>query len=825
MSCGGHVEFVFHYRITEFMRLIVDDLDLMETDSVKAVADWMMKKIRGRVCPFAARFSIDEEDEVEIDSITVSFLNDLLLTCQKRQVDRVDFEVESEPRTVCWKCYCFSEEEATSRSRTESQSMESACLDDGEFEEGFIDFLNKLEQRQERIKESALRLLSPPRTSGFSEHSGIEKSVQTAPISLPAEAFMPELPPPDFSDYQDPQLEVGGVDNFVDALFDFEPKYGLSKETGLMKCITTPSFVSSRDLNWSYQDFIGNWERSLKRIATPWSLERAQHKSSACRETASTIEDLLTLQETALVAQRVQKRWNRMHGDTSLSMTAALSTGVGGVDEEVQATAEVEKTEKKKESEEWVATLLKMLEQKPARSRKLLKGFINFSKEHKSSKSSKHRCCESCRKLIASHAKASKSGAQAEDVADAHATSELNAVDANSAPVSDNAYVANVYEYMKMKLKEHERAKKCEGKTSEERKREKMKKEKNQDDIRAYLVGRKVCEPSHKTSSAQTDIREYCIGKKVKKVIKAEAVGTPAAPSSPEREKSKSSKTKSPSKQRITGKYLKLTKSPSLAVAGESSTTFVGRLSNNVAVYGKTFKVVNLSRKELQISMSGIDWPKHVELLYPGTVTSVAAGQTAEIPVTITRSLSDCDRECLRLHMLHKSIPISHMLSFSVEPLKQHYEGPLLSDLYEPHDVLMITKLRKAVNKPRCLKQETQVLEEAQDTDETIHTVVNMLKDEVDSLCSAVLADDNVQEKVQTVQIHISCENATKPEAVTETGLPDNSLTDSVHTAIEPDASSDVAKDDEEDATASDFEIVDVDEGASMSSDQDELDA
>lgn len=41
-----------------------------------------------------------------------------------------------------------------------------------------------------------------------------------------------------------------------------------------------------------------------------------------------------------------------MNGDTSLSMTAALSTGVGGVDEEVQVTAELEKPEKKKESEE-----------------------------------------------------------------------------------------------------------------------------------------------------------------------------------------------------------------------------------------------------------------------------------------------------------------------------------------------------------------------------------------------------------------------------------------------------------------------------------------
>ncbi|EYC17731.1 hypothetical protein Y032_0029g1837 [Ancylostoma ceylanicum] len=814
------------------MRLIVDNLDLMETDSVKAVADWMMKKIRGRVCPFAARFSIDEEDEVEIDSITVSFLNDLLLTCQKRQVDRVDFEVESEPRTVCWKCYCYSEEELPSRSRKESQTMESACLD-GEFEEGFIDFLNKLEQRQERIKESALRLLSPPRTCGFSEQSGIEKSVQTAPISLPAEAFMPELPPPDFSDYQDAQLEVGGVDNFVDALFDFEPKYELPKESGLMKCIATPSFVSSRDLSWSYQDFIGSWERSLKRIATPWSLERAQHKSLSCRETASTIEDLLTLQETALVAQRVQKRWNRMHGDTSLSMTAALSTGVGGVDEEVQATADTEKMEKRKESEEWVATLLKMLEQKPARSRKLLKGFINFSKEHKSSKSSKHRCCESCRKLIASQAKASKLEAQTDEANDVHTASESLATEGNPAPLADNSYVANVYEYMKMKLKEHERTKKCENLAKQEKKREKVKKEKNQDDIRAYMVGRKVREPSHKTSSAQTDIREYCIGKKVKKVVKAEDVEAPAVPPSPEKEKSKSSKTKSSSKQRITGKYLKLTKSPALAVAGESSTTFVGRLSNNAAVYGKTFKVVNLSRKELQISMSGIDCPKHIELLYPATVTSVAAGQTAEIPVTITRSMIGCDRECLHLQMLHKSIPISHTLSFNVDPVKEHYEGPLLSDLYEPHDVLMLTKLRKAVNKPRCLKQETQAVEQAQDTDETIHTVVNMLKDEVDSLCSAVLADANIHEKVQIVQIHISCENAAKEEEMTETNLEDGSLTDSVHTAIEPDASTDTlrghdcpsAGEDGEDATASDFEIVDVDEGASMSSDQDELDA
>ncbi|VDM67827.1 unnamed protein product, partial [Strongylus vulgaris] len=115
---------------------------------------------------------------------------DLLSTCQKRQVDRVDFEVEGEPRTVCWKCYCFSGEES-SRTRSGSQSLDMASFE-GEFEEGFIDFLNKLEQRQEQIKESALRLLSPPGIM-TADHNRIEKSVQTAPVCLPAEAFVPEV--------------------------------------------------------------------------------------------------------------------------------------------------------------------------------------------------------------------------------------------------------------------------------------------------------------------------------------------------------------------------------------------------------------------------------------------------------------------------------------------------------------------------------------------------------------------------------------------------------------------------------------------------------
>ena len=106
-----------------------------------------------------------------------------------------------------------------SRSRTESEYFDAPL--EGEFEGGFIDFLNKLEQRQEMIKvyyffsfaenvnsyrgkyrkdliiqfvvfkESALRLLSPPRI--IADNNRNEKSVQTAPICFPAEVFAPEV--------------------------------------------------------------------------------------------------------------------------------------------------------------------------------------------------------------------------------------------------------------------------------------------------------------------------------------------------------------------------------------------------------------------------------------------------------------------------------------------------------------------------------------------------------------------------------------------------------------------------------------------------------
>ncbi|ETN81557.1 hypothetical protein NECAME_08413 [Necator americanus] len=553
-----------------------------------------------------------------------------------------------------------------------------------------------------------------------------------------------------------------------------------------------------------------------------WPLEDARYKTVSGQETLSNIEDLITLQETAVIAHQMQKnynyyyfirfiiidyslatviitkRWNRVRDDVGLSMTAALITGVGGVSEGTQATAASEKVEKKKESEEWVNALLKMLEQKPAKSRKLLKGLINYSKDHKSTKSSKTRCCEGCRKN-GSNSKSSKSEIPKDDTG-------------NISSESDNVHTAlNVYEYMKMKLKEHERAKKSEVNANlSELKPEKQEREANQHDIRAYMVGRKIYDPSRRTTGAQTDIREFCIGKKMKKATKAEVVEAAVNTFSPGSEKVKSSKPKSTSKQRIAGKYYKLTKSPTLAVTGESPTTFVG-VSQGSAVYAKSFKIVNLSCKELQISMSAVDWPGQVQLLHPDSVTPVGAGQTAEIPVAITRPLNAGESECLQLRVLHRNVPISHAISFKYNSLKEHCEGPQLSDLDDPCDVL--TKLHKAQKKARCLRC-PRGLDETKSTEETIHTVINMLKDEVESLCRGVFADATVQEEMQTVSVK----------------CPSNFISDVIEAEMPIESEGkeqefQYAESNEGDSITSDFEIVDVDEGGSMSSDQDEIDA
>ncbi|VDM68641.1 unnamed protein product [Strongylus vulgaris] len=226
---------------------------------------------------------------------------------------------------------------------------------------------------------------------------------------------------------------------------------------------------------------------------------------------------------------------------------------------------------------------------------------------------------------------------------------------------------------------------------------------------------------------------------------------------------------------------MKLTKSPSLAVAGESSTKFIGRLSESAAIYGKTFRLVNLSRKELQVSLSTVDWPTGVELLYPETVSAIAAGQTLDIPVTVSSCFNAKNSECLHLRLLHRNVPMSHLLSFKVNPSKEHFEGPLLTELYEPGDVLLLTKLRKPLNEARTLKK-SESLEMKETPEETVSTVVNMLKDEVECLCSVLLTDANVQEKafisqLQAAQI-LDSSNYTDREI-------EENLIDSVHTAID----------------------------------------
>ncbi|KHJ99118.1 hypothetical protein OESDEN_00886 [Oesophagostomum dentatum] len=535
-------------------------------------------------------------------------------------------------------------------------------------------------------------------------------------------------------------------------------------------------------------------------------------------------------------------------------MTTALSTGVGCIDEEVQTAVDGEKVEKKKENEEWVATLLKLLEQKPSKGRKLLKGLLNYSKEHKSSKSSKQRFCEGCRKHNAALTVAAKVEEPADSAVGPHSASEL-----------DSPKI-NVYEYMKLKLKEHELTNKKEKRldvaetTSTSRK---LKKDANQHDIRAYMIGKKVSDPSSKSSSAQTDIRDFCMGKKVRKAItNVEDIESPVT--SVEKEKTKVSKSKSSSKQRLAGKYLKLTKSPLLAVTGESSTKFVGRLSENTAIYGKAFKVVNLSRKELQISVSPADWPLPSELMYPEAVVSVGAGQTAEIPVTIKQQLESCFSEFLPLRMLHRNAPISHTLSVKVDVLENHFKGPLLSELYEPSDVLLITKLRKPLKEPRALKQDMENAESAFITQlQAVHIQDSLNESDNALSLPAVVESKELTDSTHTAIEALTCSTHegdtaltdsthTAIEALTDSvhtaieGLSDSThtaveggLADSVHTAIDPlydsvhtavEAAFDAEEYDDwgcasiegEDSVPLDFEIVDIDEGASMSSDRDE---
>ncbi|KAK6008975.1 hypothetical protein OSTOST_26130, partial [Ostertagia ostertagi] len=325
-----------------------------------------------------------------------------------------------------------------------------------------------------------------------------------------------------------------------------------------------------------------------------------------------------------------------------------LSTGVGGAEECSQEAPELEKKSKRRENEEWIAALLKMLEQKPTKSRKLLRGLINFSKEHKTSKSSKSRS--------GVHNVSPSKNSDTEAVE--------SSADVGPTPSDSASPAVDVYEYMRMKLKEHEKAKKTTEKDSVvESKPKKTKKEKNQNDIRVYLVGRKVAEPSCKTCGAQADIRDFLVGKKVKRAQEAEAEPSTIT-DTPQKELTKLTKIKSSSKNRIVGKYVKLSKTPTVAVVGESTTRFIGRLSSTAVVYGKSFKLTNLSRKDLHLSVAPIDWPEHVQLLHPNSPIILAPGQTKDMAVTVTRSSESVASECHLLSIVHRKTTLSHALSY-----------------------------------------------------------------------------------------------------------------------------------------------------------------
>lgn len=661
------------------------------------------------------------------------------------------------------------------------------------------------------IKKSALRLLSPPSPTVSTAQSRLEKSVQTSSCctTLPAEAFAPELPPPDLAEFHDADghLDVGSsVDNFVDALFDFEPKLQVNNNSSgnaVLKRFPGPRFAPPKDLSWGCQDFVGCWEKS-RRIAMPWTVRSIQHMNSL-RElgSPSKLEDMMAIQESASISHRMQKKWSRLHSDAGLSMTTALSTAVGGVEQCCQENPQSEKKSKKRENEEWVIALLKMLEQKPAKSRKLLKGLINFSKEHKSTKSSKSR----------NHGHNSTPRGS-----DSEAPKGERAGDESSPAVSDSRPLVDVYEYMKMKLKEQEKTKKGSDITNEkEAKPKKVKKEKNQNDIRAYLVGKRIVEPTCKACGAQTDIREFLVGKKVKAVETVDVEPSTVA-SQTQPENSKTRRHKSSTKNNLVGKYVRLSKAATLAVVGESGTRLLGRLSSTTVAYGKSFRITNLSRKEMNLTVSPIDWPAHVQLRHPISTTVLAPGQTRDLAVTVTRSGVSAASECHLLSIVHRKTPVSATLTLKLDALAEHHEGPLLPDLYSPEEIRMITMFRPILNLPRPL--------EDSDEAETVHTVVNMLKDEVDSLCTGIISQVKISDSVRT-----SVDVGTVGEAAVENQLESSQLTDSVHTAIEfegdeecDDEMRKVTTAEADDSAASDFEIVDVDEGGSISSDKEEDD-
>ncbi|VDM59542.1 unnamed protein product [Angiostrongylus costaricensis] len=632
----SYVQFVFHYRITEFMRLIVDDVDMSETAMVADVAAWMMERISDRCRSSSARFSINEEDEDEVDNITSDFLYELLSTCGRREVERVDFEVDSEPRSMSWRNHSFTEEKVTSIDAKGNQPLEGTNCE-LDFDDDFIDFLKKLEQRQEMIK----------------------------------------LPSPDLSELHDTKLDIINVGSFVDSLFDFDQKIERSRA---LRRLTNSRFLTTRKLERDNKNVFKCSGKSLKKhflltAATPWSLRSIQQISSiADMEVSPRIEDVITLQNTAVVAHRIQKKWERMHNEDRLSMTAALSTGSGGADESLlQSVPRVEKELEKREHDEVEFLVL------------LFRGLVNISKEHKSSKSSKSRGCDFCRRISVPRPKSFESDKIAEET-----------IQNPSSMVSEGSqHSVDAYTYMKRKLKEHEKKKKINKECDIELERKKLEKEKNQEDIRAYLVGRKIIERFCKTCGAQADIRDFLVGKKVKQTQKADTASSTRKVSADSEQQLNIAKSKPSSKQRVGGKYFKLTSEPTLAVVGESSVNYIGRISNGPAVYGKYFKMINLSRKEIQIDVVPINWPDYVHLLNPISSTTLGPGETRNVAVTIARSSADVIYECHLLSVLHRNTPISPILSFTVDALATHYEGLLLSDTHGDKAVQEVITLRE----------------------------------------------------------------------------------------------------------------------------------
>uniref|UniRef100_A0A1I7XDH2 MSP domain-containing protein n=1 Tax=Heterorhabditis bacteriophora TaxID=37862 RepID=A0A1I7XDH2_HETBA len=555
------VDLVFHYGITEFMRLIVHEVQYMDNEEEFAVAQWFLRRLSDRVDMRGIRYSFAGDDNVKvIDHIMNGTVIALLRECQKRELKKINFEVNLEPKIMRWDRHIYREEKFSSNSKFDDSSLQ--YTDENHLEADFADFLAKLEQRQEEIKETARRTLVQ-QARLFASYGVVrqEKAVQTPPPDeIPDEAFVPELPAPNMVGFRKSYsgTDSRGVDCFVDALFEFKKKKPILDEA-MLECLSSaPTNHPQLESNEAITKIMARWNKEIQVIRT----------------------------ETEKILQRVER---------------------------------------------WIASVVKVLHMKSSRGKKLLKGQLKEMKL-RSSKPSKARLDGECIKCLEADKKEeNKEGKREEEVKFA---------------------ASNAFDYI---MSAQVEKKKCGVMTSMDKTKvkaeRKAQKEKNQVDIRAYLVGKRV-----RTRMLPLNID-------VESVTPSSTI-QPSAPSTLDAAEPGRRKT---FKSSCHGKYIKLKKTTTVAI----------------------LKFVDGAK------------PDNLVRLCPIGGVTIAPGATADIPFTVVRDSSPSKGDVFLLRVLYHGVPICPDVPLLIEPRPEDEMDSLLTEMFDPTDVAMITSLRPPISMPR----------------------------------------------------------------------------------------------------------------------------